>query len=313
MIKFEENKIYAVMYHFILHEKNLISKNLKGIKYKNFIEQINFFKSRCNILSQDDFLNILYTNKIPKKPSIILTFDDGYIEHYNIAFPYLYKKKISGIFYPVANSIKRKLVLDINLIHYILSKEENTRKIINLIKKKYNQITKKNFDNLNLSKINLNSRYDTKDITLVKRLLQYFLSDQIRKKILNYVYSEIVDIPKNVLAKKIYASASHLIEMKKNNMSFGIHGINHEWWGKISLKRQKKEIFSSMKYLKSIKIVNDNFSACYPHSSFNESTIKLLSEKKVKFAFTTYPDSISKLNIKKKLILPRYNTNDFIV
>ena len=85
--------INIVMYHYVREIKNSKYPNLKGLEFKNFKNQINFFLRNFNILSDDDFKEILSNKKIPSKPSIILTFDDGYIDHYKYVYPYLRKKK----------------------------------------------------------------------------------------------------------------------------------------------------------------------------------------------------------------------------
>ena len=88
----KNHNIGIVMYHYIRPIKKSLYPNLKGLEFNNFKKQINYFKNKYDILNFDDFLEILKTKKIPKKPCIILTFDDGYIDHYNYAFPYLVEK-----------------------------------------------------------------------------------------------------------------------------------------------------------------------------------------------------------------------------
>ena len=121
------------MYHYIQESKKSSFPKLKSLEFSDFKNQINFFKSKANILNNDQFYEILKTKKIPKKPSVILTFDDGYIDHYKYVFPLLRKNKISGFFYPPIKTIEKKEVLDVNKIHLILEKETNRKKILNLI------------------------------------------------------------------------------------------------------------------------------------------------------------------------------------
>ena len=58
----------------------------------------------------------------------MLTFDDGFIDHYKYVFPHLLEKKIKACFYPPIQVIKNKTVLDVNKIHFILEKEQNRKK-----------------------------------------------------------------------------------------------------------------------------------------------------------------------------------------
>lgn len=301
------------MYHYIIGNEYRIFPDLKGLCLKDFKKQIRYFKKNCNVLNQDDFLEILEKKKMPRKPSIILTFDDGYSDHYNNAYPYLCKHKLSGFFYSPIDSAKGKIILDVNKIHFILQREKNTRNILKLIIKYYALFSKKSFSSIDLQSINLKSRFDNKETILIKRLLQFALPEKIRKKIVDKIYKIIVDIPEKEVAKKIYMPKKHMIEMKKNNMNFGLHGVTHRWWGKLSNQDQEFEISQSINYLKKIGVLDKNFSATYPNGSYNNSTLSILGRKKIAFAFTTAPKAITIDNIKNNLLLPRYDTNDFLI
>ena len=121
------------MYHYVRPIKNSKFPKIKGLELKQFYNQINFFTKNSNLLTNSDFNEIISTKKIPKKPSVLLTFDDGYKDHYKYVFPFLLKKKISANFYPPQKVIENKTVLDVNKIHFILEKEPNSKKILNLI------------------------------------------------------------------------------------------------------------------------------------------------------------------------------------
>ena len=133
MIKTYNNNIYVVMYHYVRDIKKTKFPKLKALDIKDFKEQINYFKSKFNILNQDSFLEIIKSNKVPKKKSVLLTFDDGYKDHFKFVFPILKKNNISGIFYPPILTIKNNKVLDVNKIHFLLEIEEDREKILNEI------------------------------------------------------------------------------------------------------------------------------------------------------------------------------------
>ena len=95
MIKTFRNNIYVVMYHYVRDIKNSKYPNLKALDVKHFEKQISYFKKNFNILDQDSFIRILNTKKIPKKKSLLLTFDDGYIDHYEYVLPLLKKNNLN--------------------------------------------------------------------------------------------------------------------------------------------------------------------------------------------------------------------------
>ncbi len=308
----KNHNIGIVMYHYIRPIKKSSYPNLKGLEFYKFKRQINYLKNKYDILNFDDFLDILKSKKIPKKPCIILTFDDGYIDHYNYAFPYLVKKKISGIFYPPINVVKKSSALDVNKIHFILEKQTNRNDILSKIdiflKKKVN----KQISDFDLSKINFSSRYDNKKTILIKRLLQFYFDKSLRKKLIDYLFKLYVEINEKEFCKNLYLTKNNIIEMSKFNMKFGSHGSNHYWWNSLSKLNQEKELLESKNFFKKINVDIENFSVCYPYGAFNSNTLKLMKKHNISFALTTQVGSINRKNISKKYILPRYDTNDFI-
>jgi peptidoglycan/xylan/chitin deacetylase (PgdA/CDA1 family) len=311
MINFNNNSIYIIMYHYIRDKKKDKFPNLKSLEFSQFKKQINFFKKKFNILGYEEFNEILKTKKIPKKPSILLTFDDGYNDHYKYALPLLSKEKIQGFFYPVIKTLENKIILDVNKIHLILEKENNKRKIIyemNLLLKKH---MNKQLDQLDLSSIDLKSRFDNKETMMIKRCLQYFLPQKIRNKILDKLFFKILGKTESDISKEIYINKKKILEMSSEKMIFGIHGEYHLRWDKINIKELYKEIDNSVSFFNKIGLDKKNFSVVYPYGFHNSQTLKIIREKKFLFGLTTKPQEINKNNINNKYILPRFDANDF--
>lgn len=304
---------FSIMYHYVRDEKKNSLKHLKYLDYKKFKKQINFFIKNFTIVDYNEFKDILENKKNFKKPPLILTFDDGYLDHYEYVYPFLLKKKIRGLFYPPAKIIEKNFILDVNKIHFVLSNVKNKKLIINEIKKYLKRKTKINFNKLNLKKINLNSRFDNKEVILIKRLLQYFLPTKIRKSLNSYLFKKYSNFDEEYVSKKLYMKEKHMIEMAKDGMHFGSHGYYHHWFNFISKKEQELEIKKSLIFLKKIKNNSNSLSICYPYGSYNSNTLEILKKYNFEIGFTSVPGKINISKINNKLILPRFDTNDFKV
>jgi len=311
MIKTINNNIHIVMYHYVRNIKKSKYPNLKGLEFSDFRKQITYLKKNFNLLSNNQFIEILNSRKIPKKKSILLTFDDGYRDHFEYVFPFLKKQDVSAVFYPPIMCVRNKAVLDVNKIHFILAKEENRDKILDLIFLYVKKILNKNPQQIGIEKINLLSRYDDKKTILIKRLLQHHLPLPYRKKIVDKIFKHIVNYSEEEFSKILYMNKNNIQELYKNNFSIGSHGYNHYWWEKINKNEQEMEIKKSINYFKKIKVFDKNFSVCYPYGSYNLQTLNLLKKYKIKFALTTRVGSINKKNIKKVYEFPRFDKNDF--
>ena len=306
--------INIVMYHYVRPIKKSKYPNIKGLELENFKKQIKFFLNESNIISHSDLIEIIKSKKIPKKPSVMLTFDDGFIDHYEYVFPHLWEKKIQACFYPPIQVIKNKTVLDVNKIHFILEKEQDSKKILNEIDKLLIKRKKTSLNDLDLKKVKyLNDLYDDKNTTLIKRLLQFILPLDDRQYITNELFKKIVDESFENFSKKIYMNTNHVKEMYSNGMIFGSHGDNHVYWEFLEKEAQEKELLNSINFFKKLGFNTNNISVCYPYGSYNQLTLNILKKNNISFALSTHVGDINKNNVFEKYKLPRMDTNDFKV
>lgn len=103
-------KILLLAYHRIL--PNAHYNPLRTIvSSKIFIEQIDWLSKRFPIISLSSAVEQALRKKAKKDLQIILTFDDGYQDNYEIVFPLLRNKGIPAAFFLVANYINKNAPL----------------------------------------------------------------------------------------------------------------------------------------------------------------------------------------------------------
>ena len=104
----KKNKIdlTIVNYHYVRNIKKSKYKNIRGLEFEDFKEQIYYLKKKYNIISIETLLNNDFNNK---KNLLLLTFDDGYLDHFIYVYPFLKKEKIQGSFFAPVNSILHKI------------------------------------------------------------------------------------------------------------------------------------------------------------------------------------------------------------
>ena len=307
----KEHSLNFVTYHYVRPVKKSLQPNLAALEFDEFKRQVDYFCNNFEVIAGDNLLEIINKKIITKKPKVILTFDDGYIDHYKYVFPYLRKKNISGYFYPPKKGIENKTVLDVNKIQFFLEKEQNRDKILKeidniLIKKRNIQIS-----DLDISSINLKSAYDNEKTVLIKKILQYFLPPDEKKIIIDELFEKITGENSALLAKKLYMNTGHVQEMNSEKMVFGCHGDNHVWLEFLSKENQKKEILDGINFLKKINIDVKNISVCYPYGSYNDDSLEILKELKISFALTVKNGNVNSNNIANKFEYLRFDTNLF--
>ena len=128
-----EDELTILLYHGVT---NVQSKGIENYSYKHipdeeFLEQMNYLKNYCNIISIDEYLDFLVNNnKFPRR-STIITFDDGFKNNYTIAANILDDLQIPAVFYVSSG------VINTNLMFWVDKLED----CINLTSKKIITIT----------------------------------------------------------------------------------------------------------------------------------------------------------------------------
>lgn len=300
------------MYHYVRDIKKGKYPEIKGLEYSLFCEQIHYLNKNYCIISIDELIAHVYEKtKLPEN-AVLLTFDDGYIDHYKYVFPLLDSLKIKGSFYIPAQTIAEHKVLDVNKIHFILVLEPDKKKLIKQLFQKLNFFRRTHFlptDDEYIQKFAQPGRFDDAEVVLFKKLLQYELPAFIREAIVNDLFSYYIKEEEAEFAKKLYLNPTQIQEMNKHGMHFGGHGYSHIWLGKQNETIQEIEIQHSFNFLNSIVPKQKYYSFCYPFGSYNSTTIDLLNKFGFRAAITTEV-ALADLNKNNIFLLPRLDTND---
>ena len=261
-------KVY--MFHYVKDKSNYFHFDAKL-----FNDNIKELLKKYKIISFKDMNSNNDLNN-----SIMLTFDDGTIDHYEIVYPILKKLNVSGLFF-IPSCIKSKKMLDIQIIHKLLE-VENSEILLKKICRKLDGF------GIDINNYKLDKSLDSNSMALVKQLLQFKLDKDIREKILNDLANSYHI---NLNVEDSYISIKHLKEMKDNNMFFGIHTKTHPRLGLLDKDEQREEISSNLNFLKSIGIVDEDLiSIAFPYGSYNDETIELMKELNIKYGFKVNED-----------------------
>ena len=306
------NNLTIVMYHYVRDLENSKYPNIKGLDINLFREQINFLRKNYYIITMEEVLfSIENKSKIPIK-SVLLTFDDAYLDHYNNVFPILDKYKLQGSFYTPSKAITEHTVLDVNKIHFILAAVEDKLNLVNdlkaLVKIYQKEYQLEDFDYY-YKKLAQSSRMDTKNVIFIKRLLQVELVEELRLKIIDTLFKKYIDMDENAFSKELYMNEEQLKHILRSGHHIGNHGYNHYWWNSLNIEEMSQELDLSINFLERIGVDMSNWTACYPFGSYDDQSIKMLEDRGCKLALTTEV-GIATTSKNKRFIMPRLDTND---
>ena len=81
--------MYIAMYHYTRDLAHSRYPGIKGLDVTLFRDQIRFFKEHFTIVRMEQVTEAIREGTALPEDAVLLTFDDGYIDHYTFAFPIL--------------------------------------------------------------------------------------------------------------------------------------------------------------------------------------------------------------------------------
>lgn len=302
-------ELTIVMYHYVRPLEETRYPRIKGLRVTEFKAQLAYIRRHYNPVAVVEVVDHLRSGKPLPSNAILLTFDDGYLDHYTHVFPLLYEFNIHGAFFPPANPIRHGELLDVNKIHFILASVDNTQLLVEEINRSlsdYNLQTAEQY----WAEWGKPSRFDTAEIMYVKYMLQVALPESIRAEIAARLFRKFVSLDEVAFARELYMNMDQLRMMQSCGMYIGSHGVTHRWFTSIPPSAQREEIEGSLTFLRELgSPLEDYWVMCYPYGASDESLRAILTEHGCSLGLTTEV-GIADLRTADPLLLPRIDTND---
>jgi hypothetical protein len=185
-------KVTIVMYHYVRDLERSRFPAIKGLSVERFCRQLDYIQAHFTPITAEALTRALSPARegLPTNP-ILLTFDDGYRDHFTNVFPQLDAKGIQGCFFPPAQSVLEHKVLDVNKIQFILAAVPDVGSLVDQVFASLPELCTeyplKTKDAYFLA-IAEQHRYDSRDVTVLKRLLQRELPEPVRAEIVRRLF-----------------------------------------------------------------------------------------------------------------------------
>lgn len=295
------------MYHYVRNMHETGYPEIKGLLIDKFVGQLNYILRNNSVIRLDDYIEFLNGKKNIPNNACILTFDDGFKDHYLNVFPILKDKGLYASFFPITQPLTEFIVPAVHKTHFLLAKIGSRT-----FADEFNQILKKEFQGL-VKKYFVDDKHKKErkyrwDDVLTANLKWAIATIPLQPKvnILNQIFSRYFQNEKE-FCKGLYMKWDEMREMREEGMSFGSHSHTHSSLSQLPQKEQIREIKYSKKILeKNIKTKIKLFS--YPHGAFNKTTVDIL--RKDFICGLTTDVGVNVGNNINPYILKRLDTND---
>jgi peptidoglycan/xylan/chitin deacetylase (PgdA/CDA1 family) len=298
----------VVSYHYVRDSSVTTFPRLKALHPAGFERQIAALERDRTIVGYDGFLAALDRERALDGPNVLLTFDDGLIDHYATVFPALAARGHRGIFFisRASNSPAPRVL--------------NVQKVQLLLAQLGDGLWEEVEGALAVTGPGLASqaphaslyRYDSDAIRRVKQLLNYDLPLEIADTLLAKLFrSYIGDEAK--IASELYLTPAMIREMARAGMTFGYHTRDHRVLSRLPLDGQRAQLEDGVRWIQALT-GQTSVPFCYPHGhahAYTRDTVRLVLECGYSMAFTAVRGA-SRPSTDARFEVPRFDTRDVL-
>jgi peptidoglycan/xylan/chitin deacetylase (PgdA/CDA1 family) len=258
-----------------------------------FKQEMKWLKEETRIISEAELLEITYDKKNINEMCSMVTFDDGYLDNFEIAFPILKELSIPAIFFIPTSHINERKVGWWDIVAYLF-KQTTLKKFSFKDNEFYIRDPKILINNFNME-------------------LKQIDADRVEEYLLELSKALEQDLPDTKLQNAELMTWEQIKILGNNGMTIGTHSHDHTILSKQNNVRLKNQL------KKSIDILEDTLnkkisSIAYPvggYAHFNDHTKNISKEVGLKLGFSYLTginniNSVDPFNVKRMRLQPEW-------
>lgn len=266
----QRDKIIIFNYHRI-RDRNVptcFDDSVFGPDANRFRDEMEWIKKETRILSEVELIDIIYSKKSVKELCSLITFDDGYRDNFDLAYPILKQLEIPAIFFIPTYSITERKVGWWDVVAYLLKHT----------KRKHFTFQNHNYEILDQQ-------------LLIKKFIDEIKSlntDKVEKYLISLSDSLEQEQPSNEIQCSELMTWNHIKTLSDNGMSIGTHSHDHSILSKQDRNVLKAQLEKSIIILESTLNCKIN-SIAYPvggYNQFNQETKDVTADLGLKLGFS---------------------------
>lgn len=311
--------VSIVMYHYVRDLARTRFPRLTALDRNDFRGQLAYIRRHYHVVPMTQVVAAMAGDADLPPNALVLTFDDGYAEHYDTVCPILQDQRLPGAFFPPVAAIRDHQLLDVNRVHFVLAAVDDhvrlARELCVMI-----DDARGEFGNPSAAEIYAHwakpfsygglpdSPVDPADTIFVKRALQVALPEALRARLAAELFRRHVTTDEAGFAEELYVTEAQLAEMRGAGMELGSHTYSHRWLSHLSDAEQAEEIDRSLQFLAGLGVSLDGWVMCYPYGDVDDRCVQLLRARGCAAGVTTRFDIATSAD--EPLRLPRLDTRD---
>lgn len=307
-----EREVTIVTYHYVRDPDESRFPRIHGRKTGEFANQLAHLSETANFVSPNDLVHAVLDPEYPLPDrAVLLTFDDGYKDHFAAVLPALRDAGLTGAFFPVVSAVKERRVLDVNKIHFILAASDDHRQLARTLMGMIDErgpASGLETSDAYWRRWGKPGRWDDANTFFVKRMLQKGLPDGVRGQFTDRLFRDFVTADEEEFAAELYMSEEELCQLAEAGMYIGNHGYSHAWLDALATEEQELEVDHALSFLAELGMRSENWIMCYPYGGHSPSLLEVVRNKGGVVGLTVTP-GVAKPGVDDPLLFPRLDTN----
>jgi peptidoglycan/xylan/chitin deacetylase (PgdA/CDA1 family) len=296
----------SVFYHYVRDVDRTPFPGIKALSVAGFAAQLDWLESRFDIIDGPTCERAVLSGQGFDRPTALLTFDDGFVDHYEHVFPILRDRGLGAIFFVAGRTLgSNPVLLNVHKTHFLLSHlgaDRFTAEVAAALEREGIDAGTSEREGI--------YRYDEAPDVRIKRILNYEAPYPVGDRVLSAIFARHLG-DSTAFARELYLSAAQIREMAQGGMTFGFHTESHPVLSRLDASAQHAELQAGPRTVADLT-GQQSVSFCYPYGfshTYNADTLRVLAACGYSMAFNT---------VRREMIfgqdpryeLPRFDTRD---
>lgn len=297
-----------VFYHYVRNVERTAFPGIKALSVMDFEAQLDWLQQRFDIINGAAFERAVTSGTGFDAPTALLTFDDGFIDHYEHVFPVLRSRGLGGIFFVVGATLRPSPVLaNVHKTHFLLSAlgaQAFAAEAGSALAAEGVEVGPGRGGREGIY------RYDEAPDVRIKRALNYEAPYPVADRVLSMLFERHIGDATG-FARRLYLSGEQIREMAAGGMTIGFHTDTHPVLSRLTEAEQAHELRDGPQMIRAIT-GQASVPFCYPYGfphTYNADTLALLQESGYSMAFNTVRRE-AQVGTDARFELPRFDTRD---
>lgn len=295
----------AVMYHYVRDGAGTKFPAIRALPPDYFRLQLDWLQRTHHVVSIQEFERAVLGGGTLPDDAAILTFDDGFVDHYETVLPELQARGLDGVFFLSRDAcVAPQRVLGVHKTHFLiaaLGAERFGREVLAETRLATASVGAAVFGR---------DSWDAADERVIKNLLNVDLPYEDADRVLDALFARHLG-DEAEFARGLYLNEAMVQVMSRAGMTFGYHTRSHRMLSRLSTVDQSRELADGVGWIRDLT-GQERVPFCYPWGgvrTYTAETRDLLAQHGYALAFNTVRRRIHP-NRDGRYELPRIDTRD---